>query len=603
MPNLDCGCKFKSTRYIEWRDEIMELKRLTVKNFRNFKEVKEIQLSNQNVIFGMNDVGKTNLLYALRFLLDRKIRKDGFRESDFFQKDTNLEIEITLELSLRDRKNRDTQHIISKVSGSRKQQELEKFYIQVKGIYDESEYLGVPNLYWGSVLEELEEIPQTGLFSELDKLFKIVYIDPTIDLETTFSRNRKKLFDQKRLSGDDIILSNEIQGLTDNVNEKISEMKVIQEFQHTLTEEYKTLKKEEIIIELKSEMAINGYFGDLIPYIKRDGDDKHYPTSGDGRKKILAYSLLNHLTKEFESNKIVVYLIEEPENSLHRSMQIALSKQLFENEVYDYFFLSTHSSELLYEMDDASLIRIYNEGRVNCSSYIYHVDEDYKEMKKELNRSLATALFAEKVLLIEGPSERILFEKVLEETFPTYELEGGYILEVDGIKFKPYYKVLRALDIITIVKTDNDLKAKRGNHTHFDLIGFNRCLELVGRNKKEFVEIDYSTLDENGKTVWMISDKDRLVKEEKRSIYQTEEPTAEYLENQDIYLSEIDLEHDLYEVVGSRMGEILNQTDPVGYLQNAKMLNMLKLTDGLTKEDCESIIEHGLFKALKRLVD
>jgi len=584
-------------------DKILELKKLTVKNFRNFKEI-EVQLTNQNVIFGMNDVGKTNLLYALRFLLDRQIRKDGFRDSDFFQKDTNLEVEITLELSLSDREeNRDTQHLISKVNGSRKKQELEKFYIQVKGAYDESEYFGVPNLYWGSVLEELDEIPQTGLFSDLDKLFKVVYIDPTIDLESTFSKNRKKLFDQRKLSKEDVVLSNEIKGLTDKMNKRIGEMKVIQDFQQTLTEEYKTLKTEEIKIEMKSEMAINGYFSDLTPYIKRDNDERHYPTSGDGRKKILAYSLLNYLTKEYESNKIVIYLIEEPENSLHRSMQIALSKQLFENEVYDYFFLSTHSSELLYEMDDASLIRIFSEDRVQCASHIYKVDEDYKEIKKELNRSLATALFANKVLLIEGPSERVLFEKVLDETYPTYELEGGYILEVDGVKFKPYYKVLRELKIGTIVKTDNDLKAKRGQATHFDLIGLNRCLELVEGTKKEMVEINYSTVDENGKQVWLVSEKERLVKEEKKKIYQNEEQIIKSLERTDIYLSTIDLEHDLFQVIGGRMVEILGNENPIGYLQNAKMLNMITLTKGITKEDCEAIINHDLFKALKRLVD
>lgn len=579
----------------------MELKKLIVKNFRNFGNV-EIQLTNQNVIFGMNDVGKTNLLYALRFLLDRQIRKDGFRDSDFFQKDTNLEIEITLEVDLSNNENKDSQHVISKVRGSRRQQDLERFYIQVKGIYDESEYFGAPTLYWGSVFEELEEVPQTGLISDLDRLFKVVYIDPIINLENTFSRNRKKLFDQRRLSEDDIVLSSEIQDLTDGVNEKISEMEVIQDFQNILTEEYKNLKKEEIKIEMKSEMAINGYFSDLTPYIKRDGDEKHYPTSGDGRKKILAYSLLNYLTKEYESNKIVIYLIEEPENSLHRSMQIALSKQLFENEVYDYFFLSTHSSELLYEMDNASLIRIYNKDRVNCASHIYHVDEDYKSLKQELNRSLSTALFADKVLLIEGPSERVLFEKVLEETNPTYELEGGYILEVDGIKFKPYYKVLNALEITAIVKTDNDLKAKSNEKTHFDLIGFNRCLELVGMAKKEFVEIDYST-EENGKKVWLLSTKEHLIKRNKSDIYHEESEMVEFLTSKDIYLSKIDLEHELYEVIGQRMEEILENSNPIRYLQNAKMLNMLKLTKGLTATDCSTIIEHDLFKALKRLVD
>lgn len=44
----------------------MKLKTLSIKNFRNFEDI-SITLSNKNVVFGMNDVGKTNFLYALRF--------------------------------------------------------------------------------------------------------------------------------------------------------------------------------------------------------------------------------------------------------------------------------------------------------------------------------------------------------------------------------------------------------------------------------------------------------------------------------------------------------------------------------------------------------
>lgn len=62
----------------------MKLKTLSIKNFRNFEDI-SITLSNKNVVFGMNDVGKTNFLYALRFLFERKIRNKGFLESDFFQ--------------------------------------------------------------------------------------------------------------------------------------------------------------------------------------------------------------------------------------------------------------------------------------------------------------------------------------------------------------------------------------------------------------------------------------------------------------------------------------------------------------------------------------
>lgn len=59
---------------------------MTIENFRNFKNV-NIDLTNRNIIFGLNDIGKSNFLAAIRFLLDRNYRRDGFRDSDFYGKD------------------------------------------------------------------------------------------------------------------------------------------------------------------------------------------------------------------------------------------------------------------------------------------------------------------------------------------------------------------------------------------------------------------------------------------------------------------------------------------------------------------------------------
>lgn len=580
----------------------MELKKLYIENFRNYESV-ELDLSNQNVVFGMNDVGKTNLMQSIRFLLDRDIRKNGFKETDYFQNDISRDIKITLKVSLNDYEaSDDTKNVVSKVRGARTQDELNDFYFQVEGIYDQTEYFGNPKLYWGNKFDELEEVSQSGSFTVLDKLFKIVYIDPTIDLDLVFSKNRRKLFDQSKLNEEDVQTSNDIKSLGRKMNKKIGSMNVIKDFQTIITNEYKMLKKEEIEIEMKSELTINGYFENLIPYIKRNDDENHYPTSGDGRKKILAYSLLNHLTKEHESNKIIIYLIEEPENSLHRSMQIALSKQLFETDVYKYFFLSTHSSELLYEMDHASLIRIYSENKTNCASYIYHVDKTYKSVKKELNRSLSTALFADKVLLIEGPSEKVLFEKILEKTHPTYELEGGYLLDVGGIKFKPYVEVLRALHILPIVKTDNDLKAKRGNDTTFDLIGINRCLELIQVPKKKAVKIDYFFMNGKGERVSTQKSKEEAILKKKKDLFKRNKKSIDELKKNKIFLSKVDLEHDLFEALGIRMEKILGK-NPIKYLQSHKLINMIELTNKLTIADCKTILAHKHFLALKELVE
>ena len=47
----------------------MRFEKVEIKNFRNFENVK-IDLANKNVFFGLNDVGKTNFLYALRYVFD-----------------------------------------------------------------------------------------------------------------------------------------------------------------------------------------------------------------------------------------------------------------------------------------------------------------------------------------------------------------------------------------------------------------------------------------------------------------------------------------------------------------------------------------------------
>src|SRR5215213_5406804 len=61
--------------YIEW---------VQLEGYRNFKEA-HINLRENSLILGANDVGKTNLLFALRLVLDRSLSETALDpvESDF----------------------------------------------------------------------------------------------------------------------------------------------------------------------------------------------------------------------------------------------------------------------------------------------------------------------------------------------------------------------------------------------------------------------------------------------------------------------------------------------------------------------------------------
>ena len=51
---------------------IMRLEKLRIKGFRNFNDT-EIVYQEKSLIIGANDVGKTNLIYALRLLFDKTL--------------------------------------------------------------------------------------------------------------------------------------------------------------------------------------------------------------------------------------------------------------------------------------------------------------------------------------------------------------------------------------------------------------------------------------------------------------------------------------------------------------------------------------------------
>lgn len=73
----------------------MLVRTIYIKGFRNYREVK-VNLNEHSLIIGANDVGKTNLIYALRLLLDRGFSDYDYElnESDFYAYEDTHEVII-----------------------------------------------------------------------------------------------------------------------------------------------------------------------------------------------------------------------------------------------------------------------------------------------------------------------------------------------------------------------------------------------------------------------------------------------------------------------------------------------------------------------------
>ncbi|WP_438059356.1 AAA family ATPase [Streptococcus ruminicola] len=565
----------------------MKFKSITIKHFRNFKDV-TVNLDNKNIFFGMNDVGKTNFLYALRYVFDREVRKNELLDSDFYQKNTAEPIEIIVAIDISDVADDDSQKLRARIKGNISSADS-IVYIKLYAEYNPSELIAVPEMFWGGDLNNLGEMKAKSTYFELDYVFNPIYIDAYVDLNTLFRKNSNQLIVSQDETDEDTI--SEIEGKIRDLNEKIGSLSGVKTFEDSVTPEYKKFKNEDIEVSVKSEIAIKGLYSNIVPYIKKNGEDLLYPTAGEGRKKLLVYSIYDLLAgTDQNAKKINIFLIEEPENHLHRSMQMAISRVLFGEDNYKYLFVTTHSPLILTEMDNVNLVRVFNEGRLDTRGVFYTVPNKYRQKKKMLNRGLSEAIFAKKVLLVEGPSENVLFTKVLSEIKPDYEVDGVFILPVNGISFRAYKEILEALDIKTIIKTDNDLR-KTNTPGQYIVLGFSRVNKYVTKTKLPEERI---VADGSGD----INAKRKLYDHNKECLNQIREEEG-------IFLSHCGLEEDLDEILHDEMVTYLPKSNgnPIEYLQDAKNYHMVELVDKLSYDDCQVIYDDYNFACLKEVME
>ena len=198
----------------------MQLTELTIENFRNFSNIK-IGISNKNLIFGMNDVGKSNMIHALRMLFDSRIRNQDILETDFHCYKTTKPIIIGCCFGINNDDN-DTQKLRAS-AGAAIDQDSSDFHVQLK-IERDLHGDAIIELYWGSAIGTLIPIPSRGVNRTVfDDLFHCVYIPSNIELERTFSELKRELLgdSEKNWGHQANDKPTEINELTTKINESI----------------------------------------------------------------------------------------------------------------------------------------------------------------------------------------------------------------------------------------------------------------------------------------------------------------------------------------------------------------------------------------------
>lgn len=555
----------------------MRIEKVRIKGFRNYVN-EEITFARQTLIIGANDIGKTNLLFALRILLDRGLSDQDLdlTENDYNIYSSTKEIQITLYFveAVED-------CIRSTFKGQIKDDRLILRYTKKM----EGDFI----IECGYSENTLSECPSRQYLKRLN----LEYVNSSRDLAKYIRKSRQDLLRiaQEELSEElrdcDKTVKSELQKNLNEINGKIDQLNYVKESLQHVNRELRdmTSNDEDISVSFSAaETQVDRMLDNLELTYSRLQRKIHI--GGDGRNNQVYFALWVAKQKaEHTKERVTFFAIEEPEAHLHPHQQRQLSKYLAAN-FSEQIFITTHSAQIATEFLPNRIVRLYKKKNAVCAAQggcCSKIGAAFDDFGYRLNVVSAEVFFANGVFLVEGPSERI-FYAFLDKTFG-WELDKRNIniIDVGGVGFKQYIEVCKALDIPFVMRTDNDIFwVPRKKECHY--AGISRAMKiycnLLAQNDDEVIQ--YWKKNENlGR--WP-SDSTEHKKADEVSNY-----IRKALAPKGIYFSGVDLETDLAKSAlrGSLEGwyNTTNEEELIKKMKAKKAENMLDFIEFCNKKE------------------
>jgi predicted ATP-dependent endonuclease of OLD family len=164
---------------------------------------------------------------------------------------------------------------------------------------------------------------------------------------------------------------------------------------------------------------------------------------------------------ERSGSNIDAILIEEPENHLsHINLRKLIER--VSNTQSGQLFITTHNSLIGTRLELQNLLIMHENTDRSPVSLRDLSEETARYFMKAPVANIIEYTISDKVVLVEGPSEYMLFEKFyLSVTGNKPENDEVHIIDIRGLSFKRYLDVARLLGNKVAVVTDNDGNKQR----------------------------------------------------------------------------------------------------------------------------------------------
>lgn len=192
--------------------------------------------------------------------------------------------------------------------------------------------------------------------------------------------------------------------------------------------------------------------------------------------------------------QVNVVMMEEPENNLSYTNMTKLVKRVIESEGKQVF-ISTHSSYVANKLDLGKIF-LLNMGKIEPLAKLPQETKDY--FKKLPGYDTLRVVLAEKVILVEGPTDELIIQRAYVDKYGVLPITQGIdVIVVDSLAFKRYCDIAVLLNKSVIIVTDNDGNIKTNIEDKYaDYIGKDN-LTFIYEENEQLNTIEPSVLEVN----------------------------------------------------------------------------------------------------------
>ncbi len=418
----------------------MKLSNVYIKNYKSFKEI-SVDISDNTVIIGENNVGKSNFLKAIDFFLGPKWPMPHVLTVDDFH-NNNTADPIIIRLKFTDLTAIELEEYSNHVNDNQLEIEMSCSYGADKIVlkYTHSGvWLRAPNrekipfvLVPG--LRDIVKQSAVNKWTLFGKLLDSVRKTITPELEDEI---RVKLTEANDLLLDKVEKLNKIQ---DKLNQTMNEQTSID----GLKFEFKTFDPTDLLKNVEIHIDDGTKCGSI--------NDK-----GMGLQSSLIVAIFRLFADTTTDS--CIFGIEEPEIYLHPQCQRFLSDTLKRVATNNQVIITTHSPFFIDDVDFKDLILFKRDDNSTVAKKIDPLisQSDISKIRRNLDVGNSEMFFAKAVLLCEGPSEKISFPILAKKLGKNFNYKGISVIDVGSSgNFAPFLMLLKSFDVPSFVMRDSD---------------------------------------------------------------------------------------------------------------------------------------------------